>query len=121
MKIDFSKLAEGYHHSSTDWRYHFLLETMTTHTANPEKWKDSFGIDMSKRPLVVDVVVTINGVEIDFNKWMELAETSYSRMVNEHAKELVAEKTGEMMQKLNRLSDELQIMVEDTTTKNTTW
>lgn len=107
MLIDFSKLSDNDRHGrSTDWRYEFLLTIMGLHTENACHWKEAFGVDISQHPIMLDVKITVNGVEMPFDKYIEYLEKCYSDMLERHANELINEKFNKLRESIEKLERE---------------
>ncbi len=113
MKIDFSKLMENDSHSRTDWRYNFLMNVMSDHTHDANNWKKTFGADITQPPVMLDVVVSINGVEMPFDKWIERLESSYTQMLEEHAKKMMSESFNKLTETLYKLEREADMALSD--------
>ena len=112
MLIDFSKLFDDNRHER-DWRYSFLLNIMTDHTPNCYHWKEAFGVDVMERPTMIDVKVTVNGVEMPFDKWMDMLEKSYADTLERHAKKLLEDKLGKIQETLSKVEREAEIALGD--------
>ena len=113
MQIDFSKMIEADSHRFKDWRFNFLLHVLTEHTKNADDWKEKLGIDLSQRPTMIDMKVTVNGHEVPFDKWIEHMEKAYSDMLEVHAKKFLSEKVSKIQYLLSRLEHEAECAVDD--------
>lgn len=96
----------------TDWVHAAAFDFVgKLFSQDKEMWKKNFG----EGP--IDITVTCNGVEVDFEEFINRIANDYERQVKEEAKRLVNERfenlsltisdiEDEMRQKLQELNDE---------------
>lgn len=85
--------------------YHFVLSAITL--KGPDFVKE---VSDAKE---VDIVITINGTEVDFEKVLEQWDAQMDRIVLEKAKELMNEKMDGIIDYLNDFQQELDNKIDE--------
>lgn len=100
-----------------DWHFRFLFGVMTAHAQNFNDWKEAFNIPQinsgSNEDIVVDVKVTINGVEVPYHDFIARLEAGYEACCEERARELVKEKFGDIEGKMYELGQAIDASIDE--------
>lgn len=100
------------HKLRNTWLTILVMQLMTEHTSNAEKWNEVFGIKLAPGKVdndVVELKITINGVEVKFEKFIKHLEETHNQMLEETAKELVTKRC----QKLLSVVEEAERLIND--------
>ena len=100
------------HKLRNTWLTILVMQLMTEHTSNAEKWNEVFGIKLAPGKVdndVVELKITINGVEVKFEKFIKHLEETHNQMLEETAKELVTKRC----QKLLSIVEEAERLIND--------
>jgi hypothetical protein len=99
MKITLRKLLNDYNQLSPPtkdtWRAHAIWHTMTAHCKNANKWAEVFGIRSVQdggNEQEVEVKVTINGVQVPFESFMDHVSSQSDDMVRAAARQMFDER-----------------------------
>ena len=79
-----------------------VVHMMTEATKNTEDFCKKFNV-VAGANSEVDLVLTVNGVEVNFEHFMKQLERQHNTMVEESAKEQLKEKTFNMLDRLNTI------------------
>lgn len=109
MIICLAKEAEGMR--SRTWLSYFIYHVMTEHTKNGGEWKETFKLT-GEHGTEADVRVTVNGVEIPFESFIQHLEKYHDDMVGEAAKKLIEEKFGDLIGTLEKMSENAKLKLE---------
>lgn len=88
------------HKLRNTWLTILVMQLMTEHTSNAEKWNEVFGIKLAPGKVdndVVELKITINGVEVKFEKFIKHLEETHNQMLEETAKELVTKRCQKLL------------------------
>jgi hypothetical protein len=97
MKISLVKLERG-------WLSCFMYEVMGKVAANANDWKKIFGMN-AEDPTEVDVCVTVNGVQVPFESFIDLLEKSHDTMLENKAKDLIEKSFGNVIDTLTEMQE----------------
>jgi hypothetical protein len=97
-----------------DWVSVFLIGVMTDNTGEGEDFLAKFKIEHGGQDRVLDVQVTVNGVEVDFMDFLKRIESSYEERVSRRAIELLKEKCGAVTDALYALTEHVERVGSDT-------
>jgi hypothetical protein len=84
---------------NAEWKYSFLLSVMTQRAENdPAGFMKLFGIEEDHTQVrELEVKVTINGVEVDYEHFIAAMESQMDRIINDRAAVLLQEGVRDKM------------------------
>lgn len=101
-----------------EWKYHFLFSVMSE--AAERRKKDItvlFSLDGVSLPEEIDVKVSINGVEVDYEDFISQMESQLERIINDRAAKLLQNCATEKMEKirdaLGKIDNNLNDLIKD--------
>lgn len=86
----------------------FLMSVMTDSTKRGEDFLAKFQIEHGREPRELDVRLTVNGVEVDFEQFIKRLERDYDEYVKRDAKKLLSEKCETIENVLYQLTEHVK-------------
>ena len=99
MKITFAEIVDR--NSWTGWAILHLMSNYKKEMMDVPEWAESFNPENKE----VDVVMTINGVEVNFDDLMKRFGATYDEHIATEARKIVQEQFGNMLTNLSSLID----------------
>lgn len=106
MKINLVKLA-----GERSWLSQFIYHVMTEHTVNANNWKKVFKIE-NVATSEVEVKVTVNGVDVPFESFIQQLEEQHNEMLTAQAKKLIEKNFNSLIEKLQKMQEDAVLKLE---------
>lgn len=87
---------------------YFLFQSMMHLSPDARNWEKDFKMTEKLHEAEVDLKITLNGVELDFNKWFDGFEQSFNGFVKDKAQEILKEHFGNIEATLMHMADSAQ-------------
>lgn len=108
MKIEFKKMLQESRGNRESWMYSFLMHVMTEHTKDCREWKNTLNADIADEVMPLEVKVTINGVEVPFESFIDGLKEAYNKNLQETASSILQEKFSNLTETLFKAEREIE-------------